>query len=675
MHLWTLKQTCYMQNRTQVMFFIKAITTCTFKPILTTSNNSHVSVPFHIANYTVYTKNREIDALIKSNNLKSALEVFHNMSQRDAVTYNMLISGHRSCNGAPEQGFSLYGEMGFHGIRETSTTFSSVLSICKSSGFYREGVQVHCRVIKFGFLCNVFVGGALVDFYMHVGLSGVALELFDELPERNLALWNVMLRGLCDAKAEESFDFLYSKMVFEGVEPNEVTFCYLLKGFGNQRMLHEGKKFQGRILKMGLDSSNVFVANALVDFYSACRCLVGARKCFEAIPDEHVISWNSLVSVYLENGLLCDALELFTAMQLWRQRPSVRSLVAFLNLCSRNEEILLGKQVHCLVIKFGFDEGSVYVQSALIDMYGKCSDIKSSVAVFECLPERTLECCNSLLTSLSHFGAIEDVVELFGLMVDEGIRPDEVTFSTTLKALSVSASTSFMNSQLLHCFVFKSGLVGDAAVACSLMDAYSRCGHVELSHRIFETLNSPNAICFTSMINGYARNGMGKEGLAVLQAMIEKGLKPDSVTFLCALTGCNHTGLIDEGRIVFDTMQSLHGINPDRQHFSCMVDLLCRTGLLYEAEEFLLQAPVKGDAFMWSSLLRSCRVHKNEEIGTRAAQMLVELDPDDPAVWLQASNFYAEIGNFDESRQIREVGVARKMTREIGRSLIEINND
>ena len=565
--------------------------------------------------------------------------------------------------------------MGLLGIRETPTTFTSVISLCTNDGFFREGVQVHCRVIKFGFLTNVFVGGALVGFYMRLGLSGVALELFDELPKKSLGVWNVVLRGLCElGRVDDSIGFYYSMMGFEGVEPNGVTFCYLLRGCGSQRRLHEGMKIHGSVLKMGWVESNVFVANALVDFYSACGCLVGVRKCFEAIPVEDVISWNSLVYVYAENNLVCEALELFSVMQLWGKRPSVRSLVGFLNLCSRTEDIGFGKQVHCCVLKLGFDEVSVHVQSALIDMYGKCSDIESSVTVFECLPERTLECCNSLMTSLSHCGAIEDVVELFGLMVDEGIRPDEVTFSTTLKALSVSASSSFTSSQLLHCFALKSGLERDAAVACSLMDAYSRCGYVEHSCQIFEALPSPNAICFTSMINGYAQNGMGEEGLAVLQAMIEKGLKPDKVTFLCALTGCNHKGLVEEGRTVFESMKSLHGVQPDRQHFSCMVDLLCRAGLLYEAEELLLHSPGKRDCVMWSSLLRSCMVHKNEEVGTRAAQVLVELDPDDPAVLLQASNFYAEIGKFDTSRQIREVALARKMTREIGRSLIEIKH-
>jgi len=619
----------------------------------------------------VYVNNRQIDAFIKSNNPNPALELFHNMQIRDTVTYNLLISS--SCL-PPKKAFRLYSEMGLFGIRETTTTFASVVSLCTNNGFWREGSQVHCRVVKFGFLSNVFVGGALIGFYMNFGVSGVALKLFDELPERNLGVWNVMFRGFCEmgcVEVEELLGF-YARMCFEGVEPNGVTFCYLLRGCSSNRRFHDGEMIHSCVLKMGFVESNVFVANALVDFYSSCGCFVSARKSFEGIKVEDVISWNSLVSVYADNNLVNDAFEFFNFMQMWGHRPSVRTFVGFLNLCSRNKEIGLGKQIHCCVMKFGFDERSVYVQSALIDMYGKCLDIESSVNVFEWLPKMTLECCNSLMTSLSHCGCVEDVVELFGLMVDEGLMPDEVTVSTTLKALSVSASANFTSSQLLHCFALKSGVEGDVAVLCSLMDAYSRYGHWELSHRIFETIPTPNAICFTSMINGYARNGMGKEGLLLLHAMIEKGVKPDEVTFLCALTGCSHTGLIQQGRILFNSMKSLHGVHPDWRHFSCMVDLLCRAGLLHEAEEFLLKAQGKGDCFMWSSLLQSCRVYKNEEVGTRAAQMLVDLDPNDPAVWLQASNFYAEIGKFDESRQLRDVALARKMSREIGCSIIEI---
>ena len=164
---------------------------------------------------------------------------------------------------------------------------------------------------------------------------------------------------------------------------------------------------------------------------------------------------------------------------------------------------------------------------------------------------------------------------------------------------------------------------------------------------------------------------MGSESLDLFQAMIQKGLKPDKVTFLCVLTGCNHSGLVKEGKMLFNSMKTLYGICPERQHYSCMVDLLGRAGLLDEAEELLNKAPGKRDSMMCSSLLRSCMVHKNEIMGRRVARVLMELEPENPAICLQVSKFYSEAGEFSTSMDIRELGMARKVTRELGHSLIE----
>ncbi|KAM1722783.1 hypothetical protein ACFX11_021448 [Malus domestica] len=624
----------------------------------------------------VYSINRKIDGLIKSGDLNTALKLFDEMPVYDVVTYNMLISGHGR-HGFPEQAFHFYAEMVSQGIRESASTFSSVLGVCNDAGFCREGMQVHCRVVSLGFGLNLYVGGSLVDLYLHMGLDNVALKLFDELPYRNVAVWNLLLRGFCELGRLDELCGVFSTMEFDGVDPNGLTYCYLIRGCSNGRLLDEGKQLHCRVVKDGWVESNVFVANALVDLYSACGSLIDATEAFEAIQMEDVISWNSIIWVCAENGLLLDALKLFVEMQFWEKRPSIRSFIGFLNLASRTENIELGKQMHSYVLKSGFGHGgSVHVQSALIDMYGKCVDIESSVSIYESVGEKTLESCNSLMTSLLHCGVIEDVVEMFGLMVDKGIGLDEVTLSTTLKALSISALASSGSCKLVHCCAIKSGFGSDIAVSCSLIDAYARCGHVKLSRQVFEQLPSPNVICFTSIIHGYARNGMGSEGLDLLQEMISMGLKPDQVTILGVLSGCNHSGLVKEARFVFDSMKKLYDISPDRKHFSCMVDLLGRAGMLEEAEDLLQQAPVNGDCVMWSSLLRSCRIHKNETVGRRTVKtLLLELDVEDPEIWLQASNFYSEIGEFDTAMQIREIAIARKVKWEMGHSLIETSMD
>lgn len=659
-----------VRNCTRLLLFVRNITNSA--PIaLPTSSLVLESYCEEKPNDKVFAKNRSIDSLIKAGNLDCALKLFDEMQLCDVVTYNLLISGHRRY-GHRREAIKFYAEMVSQGIRESASTFSSVLGVCADAGFYEEGIQVHCRVVSLGLGLNTFVGSALVNLYMHLGLKNAALKLFDELPERNLATWNLILRGFSDLQGRvDEMLGLFARIKSDGLEPNELTFSYLIRGCSNGRSFDEGKQLHCHAIKVGWVEMNIFVANALVDFYSACDSLYDARKAFEAIPPKDVISWNSIVWVYANNGLLLDALELFSGMQLWGNRPSIRSLLGLLNLASGTKNIAFGKQIHSYAVKSGFECGSVHIQSSLINMYGKCGDIESSVAVYEYVQERTLECCNSLMTSLLHCGCSGDVVEMFGLMVDEGIGLDKVTLSTTLKALSVSSLASSSSFKLLHSFAVKSGLESDIAVSCSLIDAYSKHGYIDLAHQVFENLSSPNVKCFTSIISGYAHNGMGRECLDLFQEMIGKGLEPDEVTFLCVLTGCNYSGLVREGKLMFYSMKTSYGVSPGREHYSCMVDLLGRAGLLEEAEELLQQAPGIGDSKMWSSLLRSCRMHKNEMLGRRAAKVLVELEPENSAVYLQVSNFYSELGEFSIASHIRELAIAREVKREIGHSLIE----
>ncbi|XP_031400541.1 pentatricopeptide repeat-containing protein At1g74600, chloroplastic [Punica granatum] len=607
----------------------------------------------------VYFKNLSIDGFIRAGNLRSALTLFDKMPSRDVVTYNLLISG-QAQHGHAGEALQLYSNMVSDGIRESPRTFSSVLSICRREAFFGEGMQVQCRVISLGLSSNSYIGSSLIDLYMHMGFTHLALVLFDELADRSLATWNLVLRGLCEVHLTEEALSLFGEMKSGGFEPNGLSFCYLIGGCGKEMLLDEGKQLHCHVIKAGWEKSNMFVDNSLVDLYSACRSLIDARQSFHSIPAEDVISWNSIIWVCSVCGLLSDARELFSRMQFWGRRPSVRSLVGFLNASSKARNIQLGKQVHCYVMKSGFDQNNVHVQSAVIDMYGKCGEIELSFAFLDGLPERSLECYNSFMTALLRCGITGDVIELFGLMVDEGVGFDEVTLSASLKALAISPSGSLLSCRLLHSCIIKSGFESDLAVSSSMIDAYSKFGQIDLSTRVFYNLSSLNCICFTSIISAYARNGRGRESIRMLERMVEMGLKPDEVTFLSALNGCNHSGLVEEGWSLFHSMKHHFGVPPDRRHYSCMVDLLGRAGMVSEAEELLLWAPEEADSVAWSSLLRSCRIHRNETVARRAAGKLMELESEDPAVSHQVSNFFAEIGEFEMSTHTRQVNMARK---------------
>ncbi|KAH7836866.1 hypothetical protein Vadar_006710 [Vaccinium darrowii] len=50
-------------------------------------------------------------------------------------------------------------------------------------------------------------------------------------------------------------------------------------------------------------------------------------------------------------------------------------------------------------------------------------------------------------------------------------------------------------------------------------------------------------------------------------------------------------------------------LQPDMEHYSCMVDLLCRAGQLGDAFNFIKMMPVEPDLNVLGSLIGSCRAH------------------------------------------------------------------
>ena len=90
------------------------------------------------------------------------------------------------------------------------------------------------------------------------------------------------------------------------------------------------------------------------------------------------------------------------------------------------------------------------------------------------------------------------------------------------------------------------------------------------------------------MIASYANDGKGEEGIELFEKMIkEANLIPDEVTFICLLTGCSHSGLVDKAKHYFELMKNIYKIQPNVKHYTCMIDVLSRKGTLDEAEKYM----------------------------------------------------------------------------------------
>ncbi|BAS99395.1 Os06g0705300, partial [Oryza sativa Japonica Group] len=591
------------------------------------------------------------------------------MAVRDVASLNRMITGFIR-DGLADRARAVYRWMVASGIRETPHTFSTILGVCSTY----EALQLHGRVLALGLCCNPFVGSALVNHYMHVESPHAALSLFRELPLQNTAMCNVVLRGLGNLKLTEELICCFLDMRRQYLELNGLSYCYAMKGcYQNGEWLEQGRQLHGVVLKAGWIPSNIFLSNSLVDLYSAIGDSVDTVKALNDILSEDVISWNSILSMYADRGHMKEAVYYLKQMLWHGKMPSVRSFVSLLALSGKTGDWQLGVQIHGIVHKLGFSCSSVHVQTTLIDMYGKCCCFDHSLAIFNEIPSIALECCNSLITSSLGCNMFDAALEILHCMIVEGVTPDDVTFSATMKAISLSASPSLTSCQMLHSCLVKLGFEMDMAVCSSLITAYACAGQLSSSHLIFEGLLDPNVICFTAIISACARYGDGARAMELFDQMVSSGLKPDNVTFLCAIAGCDQAGMFEEGRLVIELMRASRELDPDERHFACMVNLLSRDGFVKEAMEMMEQSPLRHYTKAWSSLLQSCKAHGENVLGKRAANMLIDVGRKDPATTLQVSNFFNDIGDRETALRIKEMTNVKEVKKS-GHSLIEVSH-
>lgn len=101
------------------------------------------------------------------------------------------------------------------------------------------------------------------------------------------------------------------------------------------------------------------------------------------------------------------------------------------------------------------------------------------------------------------------------------------------------------------------------------------------------------------------------------------------------------------------------GLDPMPEHYSCLIDLLCRAGELDKAWRLVDYMSYKEDGSftvsVWGALLSACNDHGNVHLGRLAAQRALELDPQNVGIYVLLSNMYARHHMWKENDELREL--------------------
>ncbi|CAN0887675.1 Pentatricopeptide repeat-containing protein At2g34400 [Linum grandiflorum] len=393
------------------------------------------------------------------------------------------------------------------------------------------------------------------------------------------------------------------------------------------------------VFKYGLDSDD-HVAHSMITMYAKCGQLDCARKVFDEIPQRDLVSWNSMISGYAQMGSARKAMRLFLDMRDLGIDPNEMTLVSVLGACGD-----LGN-VDLMVL-------NSYIGSALINMYGKCGDLVAARKVFDSMLKKDVVAWNAMITGYAQNGESDKTITLFNAMRETSISPNKITMVGVLSACASRGALEL--GKWIETYALERNLQHDIYVASALIDMYAKCGNLDDSVRVFESMPYKNEVSWNSMISALAFNCRPQEALSLFRRMTrESGAPiPDEITFVAVLSACVHGGLVDEGRQLFEMMKPSFGVVPTIEHFSCMVDLLARAGLLHEAWEFIEKMPGKPDEIVLGALLAACRKKKNEDVSER---------------------IYADMRRWEESANVRVLMRERGVTKTPGCSWIELES-
>ncbi|KAL5704806.1 Pentatricopeptide repeat-containing protein [Ranunculus cassubicifolius] len=453
------------------------------------------------------------------------------------------------------------------------------------------------------------------------------------------------------------------------LDPDPRIYNTLFRKCTQWKMLKEGKVVHEHFQKSKF-KSDIFMLNTILNMYAKCGSLEDAQRTFDNMPKRDMVSWTALITGYSQNDKAEEALALFPQMVKLGLEPNQFTLSSLLKASGAASSDKIGRQLHGFCVKHNF-ERNVYVGSSLVDMYARFGRTKEAQSVFDGMVEKNEVCWNALIAGHARKGEGEDALKLFSEMQKEDFKPTHYTYSSVFSACSSIGALE--QGKWVHAHMIKSGGKLIAFVGNTLVDMYGKAGAISEAKKIFDRLEKKDVVSWNSILTGYAQHGLGNQAVEQFKEMQRLGFVPNQITFLSLLTACSHAGLLSEGEHYFKLMKR-YKIQPQVEHYVTVVDLLGRAGHLDRARKFIDEMPIKPDAAVWGALLGACRMHKNTELGTFAAERVFELDPFDSGPPVLLSNLYASAGQWQDAARVRKMMKDVGVKKEPACSWVEIEN-
>jgi len=174
--------------------------------------------------------------------LDVARELLYKIPEESVVPWNAIISGCVQAKNSKEA-LALFHEMQIKKIKPDKVTMVNCLSACSQLGALDVGIWFHHYTKRHSISLDVALGTALVDMYAKCGNIAKALQVFQEVPQKNCLTWTAIICGLAlHGNARDAISY-FSEMIRSGLRPDEITFLGVLSACCHGGLVEEGRKY------------------------------------------------------------------------------------------------------------------------------------------------------------------------------------------------------------------------------------------------------------------------------------------------------------------------------------------------------------------------------------------------------------------------------------------------
>ncbi|KAF2316367.1 hypothetical protein GH714_041708 [Hevea brasiliensis] len=233
-------------------------------------------------------------------------------------------------------------------------------------------------VHKDGVTLRIFTSNQLINLYSNHGLAREAQSLFDEMPERNVFSWNVIISGHIKARTLSQAKVIFDSasvrdlVIFDSASVRDlVTYNSMLSGYVSpdgyeSYALELFIEMLRDLYKIGIYE---FTLTTMVNLFAKLSMLSYGRQ----VHSYMVKTAND--KSFAQNDYEEESLKLFVCMLHNGVKCNEHTFASLLSACTGLRNLKLGKEIYACVLRNG-----------MIDLYGRANQLEKALSLLKKIP-------------------------------------------------------------------------------------------------------------------------------------------------------------------------------------------------------------------------------------------------------------------------------------------------